>query len=278
MGRAPRTLLLALLLLGLSPVTASAVDGDGEITFEVPLRADNGLSAELEADDDEIDLRIRKGAQQAFYFPRGGKVSAEGISVKFGQLGEFVVDYQPFRTLKSHEPGPRCEGEPRTRTEGYFRGTLRFQGEGGYVHIEAARAKGTLLLSPPWTCEFGSAGASRAPGEPDPTDEDVATLSAGSGNKSARSGSRRSRRSRKRRPRPFSGLSVKRYGIGAPSSATRSPPPVSTGFASTTAAGQPLSTLRRPTPAPPAMCAGRTAPTAGAATSRCPCSASVAFP
>ena len=243
--------LLALLLLGLSPVTALAVDGDGEITFEVPLRADNGFSAELEADDDEIDLTIKKGAQQAFYFPRDGEVSAEGISVKFGDLGEFVVDYQPFRTLKSHEPGPRCEGEPRTRTEGYFRGTLRFQGEGGYVHIEAARAKGTLLLSPPWTCRYGSAGASRAPG-PEPK-EDEATLSAGSGDKSASIG--------------FAALAPIEetpskavfWAIGqevrdwAASSATRLPPPVSTGFASTTAAGPPPSTLRRPSPAPPAM-------------------------
>jgi hypothetical protein len=159
MGRAPILLLFALLALGLQPATAFGVDGDGETTFTVPLKANHGLSAKLEADDDEIELTVRKGGQQAVYFARG-EVSAEGISVKFGGLGEFVVDYQPFHTLVTREPGRRCKGEPATTTEGYFRGTIRFHGERDYVHIEAARVKGTLALQPEWDCQYGSAKAS----------------------------------------------------------------------------------------------------------------------
>jgi hypothetical protein len=177
MGPASRTLLLVLLALALRPATALAVDGDGETTFVVPLRANHGLSATLEADDDEIELKIRKGPQYAFYFAPG-RVSAEGIAVKFGRFGEFVVDYQPFRTLQSREPGRHCSGEPSTTTEGFFRGTLRFRGERNYVRIEAARVKGTLEFHPEWSCQYRGAGVSRA--RVRAADRDEARLSASS--------------------------------------------------------------------------------------------------
>lgn len=177
MGRAPRTLLLVLLAAGLQPATAFGVDGDGETTFAVPLQANHGLTAKLEADDDEIELMVSKNGQQAVYFA-SGEVNAEGIAVDFGRFGKFVVDYRPFRTLSTREPGRHCEGEPITTTEGYFRGTLRFRGERNYVHIEAARAKGTLVLRPEWNCQYGSAGASRMHGRE--ADEDKATLIASS--------------------------------------------------------------------------------------------------
>lgn len=153
-------LLLALVASIMQPATAFAVDGDGETTFMVPLQANHGLSAKLEADDDEIELTLRKSGQQAVY-SAPGEVSAEGISVDFGSLGEFVVAYQPFRTLETHGPNRHCEGEPATTTEGYFRGTMRFRGEGDYARIEARRVKGTLVLHPEWSCDYGRARASR---------------------------------------------------------------------------------------------------------------------
>jgi hypothetical protein len=162
MGFAPKTLLLSLLALALQPAAALAVDGDGEITFTVPLQANHGLSAKLEADDDEIELTVRKGSQEAVY-SAPGTVSREGISVSFGRLGEFVVSYKPFRTLETHGPYRHCKGEPATTTEGFFRGTLRFDGEGNYVSIEATRVKGTLVLQPEWECQYrGRASSTRA--------------------------------------------------------------------------------------------------------------------
>jgi hypothetical protein len=175
MGRAPITLLLVLLALALQPATALGVDGDGEVAFEVPLKTNNALSAKLEADDDEIELTVSEGGQEVAYFAQG-TVTPAGIAVKFGRLGEIVVDYEPFRTLKSREPGPRCEGEPRTTTEGFLSGTIRFRGERDYVRIEAARVKGTLVLNSRWSCQYGPAGASRAPARE--TEEDSATLAA----------------------------------------------------------------------------------------------------
>lgn len=160
MGWVLRTLLFAFVAAGVLPATALGVDGDSEVTFTVPLRADHGLSAKLEADDDEIELTVRKEGQQAVY-SAPGEVSADGIAVTFGALGEFVVDCKPFRTLETREPNRHCTGDPRTITEGFFRGTLRFEGEDGYVHIEAARVKGTLVLQPPWDCDYGRAGVSR---------------------------------------------------------------------------------------------------------------------
>lgn len=155
-------LLLVLFSLALQPATAfGEVDGDGETTFMVPLQANHDLTAKLEADDDEIQLTVRRGRRQEAVYSAPGKVSAEGISVDFGSLGEFVVAYQSFRTLETHGPNRHCEGEPATTTEGYFRGTMRFQGEGDYVRIEASRVKGTLVLQPEWSCDYGSARASR---------------------------------------------------------------------------------------------------------------------
>ena len=117
----------------------------------------HGLSVKLEADDDEIELIVRKGSQYAVY-TAPGEVSPAGIAVKFGPFGEFDADYQPFRTLDTHEPGRRCTGEPRTTTEGFFRGVIRFRGEGGYVRVEASRVKGTLILQPQWDCDYRRPG------------------------------------------------------------------------------------------------------------------------
>jgi hypothetical protein len=175
MGRAPRTLLIAFLVAVAQPATALAVDGDGETTFTVPLETNHGLSAKLEADDDEIELTVRKGAGEEAVYSAPGEVSAEGISVHFGALGEFTVAYRPFRTLQTHGPNRHCKGEPATTTEGFFRGTMSFRGEGGYVQIEARRAKGTLVLQPEWECQYRSSRVSRT--RPRVTNEE-ATLGA----------------------------------------------------------------------------------------------------
>jgi hypothetical protein len=172
-----RTLLLVLFVVSLQPATAIAVDGDQETTFMVPLQANHGLSAKLEADDDEIELTLRRKGQLAVY-SAPGEVSPEGISVDLGRLGTFDVAYTPSRTLDRREPGRRCEGEPRTTTEGYFRGTLRFRGEGGYVRIKADTAKGTRVLQPEWKCRHRNARTSWARAKQ--VNEDKATLTADS--------------------------------------------------------------------------------------------------
>jgi hypothetical protein len=176
MWSAPISVFVFLLAVALQPATALGVDGDGEVTFAIPFKADHGLSVKLEADDDEIELIVQKKRQQTAYFAPG-EVSAEGITVKFGSFGEFDADYQPFRTLESHGPNRHCEGEPRTTSEGFFRGTMRFRGEDGYVRVEAERAKGTLVREPRWDCDYYRAAASKAArdrGE----DDDEATLGA----------------------------------------------------------------------------------------------------
>ncbi len=165
-------MLLVVLGLVLQPATAFGVDGDGETTFTIPFKASHGLSVKLEADDDEIELVVQRKGQYAVYFSEG-EVSPEGIAVKFGSFGEFVVQYQPFRTLEEHGPYRHCTGEPNTTTEGFFRGTMRFRGENDYVSVDATRVKGTLVLQHPWDCDYRRAGASRVRGRPA---EDKATL------------------------------------------------------------------------------------------------------
>lgn len=170
-------MLLVLFAVFFQPVSALAVDGDGETTFTIPFKGVHGLSVKLEADDDEIELVVSKPGQQAVYFAPG-EVTPTGIAVKFGAFGEFVVAYEPFRTLEEHGPYRHCTGEPVTTTEGYFRGTMRFRGEDGYFNVEASRAKGTLVLQPEWNCDYGRAGASRARGRD--VGKEKATLAASS--------------------------------------------------------------------------------------------------
>lgn len=106
-----------------------------------------------------------------------GKVSPEGVAVDLGRYGEFVADYEPFRTLETREPGRPCVGEPRTTTEGYFRGTIRFRGERGYFRVEATRVKGTLVHVPKRECDYPWADASRTQ-DRRTVEEGEATLSA----------------------------------------------------------------------------------------------------
>ncbi|HEY5977178.1 MAG TPA: hypothetical protein VIT85_04930 [Solirubrobacterales bacterium] len=181
MRTAPVALWLVVLVAGLHPAIASAADGGGEIKLVAPLQASNGLSARLDADQDGIQLTIRKQNQYALYLAQG-EVRPDGVTVKFGRFGEFIADYEPTRTLTSREPGRHCEGEPQTFTEGFLRGTLRFRGERGYVRIEAAQAKATMELRPEWTCDYARPATSR-PQSPRERDLDQATLTARSSGK-----------------------------------------------------------------------------------------------
>ena len=97
-GRAPRTLLLVLLAAGLQPATAFGVDGDGETTFAVPLQANHGLSAKLEADDDEIELKMSKNGQQSRLLRtgRGERGGDRGDSIRFGAIGARKEDERPY--------------------------------------------------------------------------------------------------------------------------------------------------------------------------------------
>ena len=55
---------------------------------------------------------------------------------------------------------------------------MRFRGERDYFHVEATRARGTLVLHPPWSCQYPAARASGARGRR--ADDDQATLVASS--------------------------------------------------------------------------------------------------
>jgi hypothetical protein len=154
MRRASGALLIVLASM-MWPAMALGVDGDGETTFTVPLEGGKGLSVKFEADDDEIELTVRKqGMVQFAIYSAPGEVSPERVAVDFGRFGEFVADYEPFRTLETRKPGRHCVGEPSTRMEGFFRGTIRLRGERGYFHVEATRVKGTLAHVPERECDY----------------------------------------------------------------------------------------------------------------------------
>jgi hypothetical protein len=141
-----------------APAAAPALDGPVEevrgpytsINFDLP--ANNGLRAHLQAGSDgDVKLEFFRKGRRAVY-EVVGKVGADGMRARFGKIGLIDVDFTPTRTIHENDAPKRCEGEPRTRKEGVFAGTIEFKGERGFVRIDAQQGKGTLLDIPEWRC------------------------------------------------------------------------------------------------------------------------------
>jgi hypothetical protein len=176
--------LLALLLVALfaaaQPALAAGPAAPDHARVTISLKASDGLSARLENDDDRVTLTVTGHRQYVSYDVRG-EVSSEGVEARFGELGEISVGFRPTRTLESTGPFSGCQGEPWTTKRGLFTGTIRFQGERGYVEVESTRARGTMELTPEWKCREGRRpGPAAAASRDFEADEegDVATLTA----------------------------------------------------------------------------------------------------
>lgn len=140
-------------LLAAVPAAVASVASPPETSAsaELKLRANNGLHAELEANDDEVTLEFRRKGRLVSYQVKG-EVTEAGLKARFGRLGLIDVSFQPTKTLSENEPPKRCVGEPWTEREGFFTGTIEFSGEREYVRIEVSRAKGTMSVSSEWQC------------------------------------------------------------------------------------------------------------------------------
>ncbi len=157
MRRAPASVLLALAFLLV--VTAPAGAATGRPVPEVhtveyatfTVGASDGLSAKVEASGKQITLTVGKGLQFTSYTVTG-KLSRRGIEARFGNLGQVSVGFRSTRTVKVDQPAGGCGGDVRTMVEGVFSGAIRFRGEGGYVTVNAGRAKGEVKSSSPLKC------------------------------------------------------------------------------------------------------------------------------
>ena len=142
---------LALLLVAAAAPAASPETGT-IVNVEFGMEASNGLRAQLEtADDGTVTLELRDKDQLVSYEVQG-KVTKEGLKVRFGRLGLIDVAFTPTRTLSSTEPSEGCTGEPRTLREGTFTGTIDFTGERNYVRIKTAQVEGSMSVISQWQC------------------------------------------------------------------------------------------------------------------------------
>lgn len=157
-SRLVRLAVLAVLLAAIPVGTAAAAGTEPGtvVRVELDLPTNNDLHAHLETSEkEEVTLEIWRGGDgvsQAVNYQVPGKVSEEGLKVRFGQLGTIDVAFTPTAILDSTEPSPGCTGAPRTFREGVFAGTIAFAGEHGYVRIEALQAQGSMSVIAPWQC------------------------------------------------------------------------------------------------------------------------------
>lgn len=139
-------------LLAVAAAPAASPEAGPIVNVELGLKTNNGLRAQLEtADDETVTLEIRDEDQVVSYETRG-KVTKDGLRVRFGRLGLIDVAFTPTKTLNSTEPSEGCTGEPRTLREGTFAGTIDFTGERNFVRIKAAEAEGTMSVISQWEC------------------------------------------------------------------------------------------------------------------------------
>jgi hypothetical protein len=157
----PIAIVLVLALLAL-PGGASARSkhfietASSEATFE--LQASNGYRVSVTAFGQQgTELFAEKGNAAATYEVKGGLTADNGIEAKFPGVGRVSVKFKPSGPArKVHRRD--CKGRDELVRRGVFRGTIGFEGEGGFTKVEAGSARGTVLESFKQVCNVGSGG------------------------------------------------------------------------------------------------------------------------
>jgi hypothetical protein len=166
MHRATAPVLAVLsLLLFVGTATAGAATGQpgrgivagSDVQIELP--ASSGFSGMIEISGKTIHLRVGTRFQATDYRVPG-TVSESGVKARFGNLGRIDVQFRPSKTLPVVRPPGFCSGYGAPRhyfadeTQlGYFTGTILFEGEGGYVRIDASRARGEVTNYLRFNCD-----------------------------------------------------------------------------------------------------------------------------
>jgi hypothetical protein len=156
MRRPATRICFALLALVFAALPASAPAANSLIGLQArfELKASDGYKASVVADSGKVLLTFTKegnGRQEEVEYVVNGATTRKGLKARFGSLGRISVKFTPTR------PGG---------TRGVYTGTIRFRGEGGYVVLDATRARGALLGSArraPGSSADGSAAASADP-------------------------------------------------------------------------------------------------------------------
>ena len=165
-------------LLGLAPATVSAQPGfevlERGLRLQLSAHGSNDYSiVVVTAGHRRVTLSARKAGVAATYTTTG-RVTRQGISATFGELGRISVRFRgerrPFPGLLPPGleaflpdldlPRRRCHGRKPVREVGSFHGVIRFEGEDGFTRIDEPRARGEVERFYTRVCERwpGSAG------------------------------------------------------------------------------------------------------------------------
>jgi hypothetical protein len=84
-----------------------------------------------------------------------GRASSTRVEATLGDLGKVAVSFHPSGRVKLGKSLGHCPGPDRKVTRyGYFSGTVRFEGEGGYTSVHVHRAKGEIVSRPSLVCRI----------------------------------------------------------------------------------------------------------------------------
>ncbi|HXR29835.1 MAG TPA: hypothetical protein VN752_01675 [Solirubrobacterales bacterium] len=142
MGRACAVLLIAVALGLVVPAADSASPQTADrpllIWAKFSLKPHDGFRFRAEAHGGKATLYVERG-RQAVSYTAPGAVSTQGIEARFGDLGRISVEFRPDR------PGSFCKRHA-VSVGGAFVGTIEFDGERGYLHVDADRARGSIFM------------------------------------------------------------------------------------------------------------------------------------
>jgi hypothetical protein len=152
----PRLSIVLATLLWSSAAQAAGDLQSSSITTSAPqaelsLKTGNGYSVSVEGSGRRVALTVNRGLAFTTYVTPG-RASPDGVRARFGHFGRVSVRFKPSGKVRRKKPPKRCKGKAAIVRPGVFVGTIRFEGEDGYIEIDAHRAKGSTSTRPRWRC------------------------------------------------------------------------------------------------------------------------------
>lgn len=143
----------ALVLLAAFPAAAAA-SGASAPLLRADLGRHDGYRVRLAADRSTVELTVARAerarhAGVAVTYVTRARESRGRLQANFGPLGSVSMRFEPSRRAAGRG-GASCSGGARLLVaRGALVGSLRFRGEGGFVAVDARRAKGSVTRLAP---------------------------------------------------------------------------------------------------------------------------------
>lgn len=135
----------AVALLGFAAPAPAAEELEDRGFEEFTVKASNGYKMTVLAlfqagfgESSEVAIWLARKRQAAVYLAPG-VVTTTKVEADLGDLGEIDVTFHPTGEGVTH---PRCDPDyPVEYERGFYTGTIEFNGEEGYTHVDAKRAR-----------------------------------------------------------------------------------------------------------------------------------------